>query len=160
MAWGKGSAQDQAKFRKIYDRMVAAGGGGTVTVDILASDLKPLKSLHVASASMPGVLLKTLQIVVSSLSLKPGETLVKPRRQSLPQDAGPDDLALHLTARGFIQGEFPAESWIVYKASELPQICRAKRDFGWLGVGDSCGTRQALVGPRLSTRDFQRSCGV
>jgi hypothetical protein len=114
------------EFRRIYEMMVAAGGGGTVAVDILTSDLKPLKWLHVERASKPGVLLQTLQIVISNLSLKPGRTLVKPRRQFLPKDAGPDDLALHLTARPFndreYPGQFPGESWIVYKASELPQI--------------------------------------
>jgi len=103
--------------------VVATGeSGGTVAVDILTADLKPLKSLHVERAARPGVLLQTLGDFVSSLSLKPGEALVKPRRDYLAKDAGPNDLALHLTARGFIPGEFPAESWIVYRASELPQL--------------------------------------
>ena len=75
-AWGQGTAAEQAEFNKIYDKMVASGGqGGTVAVDILTSDLKPLKMLHVTAASRPGVLLQTLQVVVSSLSLKPGGVL-------------------------------------------------------------------------------------
>jgi hypothetical protein len=126
-AWGKGSAEEQAELNKLYQKMVAhMGGPGTVAVEIFSSDLKPLK---VVTASSTDGFLQTLQSVVSSLSLRPGNVLVKPRRQSLPQDTRPDDLALHLTARGFIGGasnHFPAESWIVYKASELPQILGPK----------------------------------
>src|SRR6266705_735378 len=111
--------------------MVNSGGqGGTVAVDILTWDLKPLKMLHVANAAKPGVLLEALQTVISSLSLQPGPALVKPRRQSLPKDAGPADLVLHLTAREFTavvyEGQFPGETWIVYKASELPQVVGRK----------------------------------
>lgn len=126
VAWGEGSAREQAEFRKIYNTIVADGGmGGTVAVDILTPDLKALKNLHIGAAAKPGVLLETLRTLVFSLSLKPGPVLVKPRQQYLPREAAPGDLALHLTARAFIELEpyyFPGESWIVYKASEIPQI--------------------------------------
>jgi hypothetical protein len=148
-AWGQGNAGEQAEFKKIYDKMVAAGGqGGTVAVDVLTPDLKPLKMLHVVPASRPGVLLQTLQTVVSSLSLKPGEALVKPRRQSLPRGAGPDDLVLHLTARRFAEeeqlpGQFPGESWIVYKASEFSQI---------LGGTEPAAGSEWEIAPELAKR--------
>ena len=125
-AWGKGSAEEQAELNQLYQKMVAhMGGPGTVAVEIFSSDLKPLKVVTGNSAAH----LQALQMVVSNLSLHPGDVLVKPKRQSLPPDAAPDDLALHLTARGLIGGaanQFPAESWIVYKASELPQILGRK----------------------------------
>jgi hypothetical protein len=128
VAWGEGNSAEQAEFKRIYGMMGTVGGGGTVVVNILTSNLKPLKNIHVMVAQKPGVLLQNLQSVIADLSLSPGEPLIKPRRHFLAKNATPDDLALHLTARRLeeeerlVPGQFPGETWIVYKASELPKI--------------------------------------
>ncbi len=92
---------------------------GSVCVYIVAADGTVTDSKTVPDTKK---VLSMLEGAIEKFQLKEGPALVKPAPQSARPPAGPDALALHLSApydvrQGSWQG-FPAETWLVLEKAE------------------------------------------
>jgi len=123
-------AQARAEVRRIYaDFLNRKLGVGDVHLYILKPDGSSLAGLDPDSAMNPEKLEPFLTAIVHQLGTTPGSPLVKPRPQSIPPAAKPDDLVTHLVARSLTSGnwhEFPSENWIVLSRDEWRQFLPAQ----------------------------------
>lgn len=139
-------ADERAEYQRIYRQSLEAKlSTGTVHVYLVASDGRPIDSLHVAEACKPDRMLAMLEQAVATLNVKAGDPVIKPTPRPVPSAESPDGLILHLTARylekkgnDFVRmqpvlgtdrssqwASLPSENWIVLTPAEcsglLPQ---------------------------------------
>ncbi len=127
-AYTKGGvpAGDAAALQAIIKESVAKNlGYGTVHVYLLSPDGHVVSSIGVVRALQNDNLKKFLQTAVADAKLKPGAPVIKPHAQSHPPKAPQDSLVLHITAKGFNEGDwrqYPAENWVVLTPDESRKL--------------------------------------
>jgi hypothetical protein len=142
--------------RRIYvDFLNRKLGVGDVHLYILKPDSSSMAGLDPNSAMNPDTLEPFLTGIVRQLGATPGAPIVKPRPQSIPPAAKPDDLVTHLVARALTGGEwheFPSENWVVLTHDEWQQLLPAQAP----REGDSWQLAPALT-RKLLTRFYPQT---
>ncbi|MFT4546858.1 MAG: hypothetical protein ACI8XO_000180 [Verrucomicrobiales bacterium] len=148
---GSQPADERKEFTRIYrEALDAKMSAGTVHVYITSPDGNAIDSMHVADAAKPGALLANLQRNIKRLDVKAGDTLVKPKPQSVaPAGVGKDSAVFHLVSRALGGGGSwggVVENWIVLERGEWTKFLPA----GTAKIGDEWEITRAVSAKLLT----------